>query len=132
MVILVQYTRKVTVVFTSNKSINAVNNMMSNQLEGKIDTAIETEFNIDITGLVIEHCNRAIESVNVNNQFEIYPKTFISGDFDGTIEEFDLRVDNILDSFKTIVGDEVNAFGGTIRPVNGWHIHRPTGNGDEN
>jgi len=129
MVILDQYNRKLVATFTSNKSVNAVQNMVRNQIEPKIDTGINNEFGADITGLVIEHKNKVIDQGN--DTFQIYPKTLVSGDFNGTLAQFELRVDTLIDSLKTEYGNEISAFGGTL-VLNGFHVHRSTGNSDEN
>ena len=106
--------------------------MVSNKIEPRIDTAINNEFATDITNLVIEH--RDIDK-NVtdqgNNTFEIYPKTFVSGIFNGTIDQFETRVDTLIEQEKILLGDEVNAFGGTI-VLDGFHVHRSTGSSNEN
>lgn len=124
-----QYNRKVVATFTSNKSINAVKNMVNNKIEPKIDLGITNEFGADLTNLVINHHSKVTDQGN--NMYEIYPKTIVSGDFNGTIEQFELRVDNIANAFKTLIGDEINIFGGTLK-LNGFHVHRTTGDTDEN
>ena len=132
MITLNQYNRKIVLTFTSNKSINAVRNMVKNKIEPRIDTAINNEFGADITNLVIEHreADRAVTDQG-NNTFEIYPKTFVSGTFNGTIDQFETRVDTLIEQEKTALGDEISAFGGTIT-LNGFHVHRSTGSSDEN
>lgn len=132
-IILNQHNRKVVATCTSNKSLNAVQNMVRNQIEPKIDTAIQNEFGADITNLVIQHRDytRSVTTTSNNNEFEIYPKTLVSGEFNGTLEQFELRVDNIVNAFKILIGDEINIFGGTL-VLNGFHIHRTTGSSDEN
>ena len=129
MITLNQYTRKIVVTFTSNKSINAVKNMVENKIVPKIDTALNNEFANDITNLVILHKNQVIE--NQQNTFQIYPKTIISGNFNGTIDEFENRVHNLINQFKIELGNEIQVFGGTII-LDGFHIHRTTGDTDEN
>lgn len=129
MITLNQYNRKIVVTFTSNKSINAVRNMTRNKIVPKIDAAINNEFGADLTNLVIEHKNHITEPEP--NTFGIYPKTIVSGDFNGTLQDFELRVDNLINQFKIELGNEVQAFGGTII-LNGFHIHRTTGSTDEN
>ena len=129
MITLNQYYRKIVVTFTSNKSINAVRNMVKNKIEPKIDQALINEFGGDMTNLVIEHKNKVTEFES--NKFEIYPKTVISGDFNGTLQVFELRIDALINQLKTELGNEIQVFGGTII-LNGFHIHRTTGSSDEN
>ena len=132
MITLNQFNRKIVVTFTSNKSINAVINMTRNKIEPRIDTAINNEFGADITNLVIEHglADRYITDQG-NNTFGIYPKTFVSGTFNGTINQFKTRVDALIEQEKILLGDEVSAFGGTII-LDGFHVHRSTGSSNEN
>jgi len=133
MITLDQCHRKIVVTFTSNKSINAVRNMTRTKIEPKIDTAINNEFGTDITNLVIQHISVVKEVPDVGpNTFQIYPKTLVSGTFNGTEEQFETRVDFLINDAKTVLGDEVGAFGGTII-FNGYHVHRFIGgDGDEN
>lgn len=131
MITLDQYNRKIVITFTTNKPINQVRNMVKNKIEPAIDFAISNEFGADLTNLVIKHrdVNRSVVELG-NNTFEIYPKTAISGTFNGTQNEFELRIDKLINQAKTALGNNVNVFGGIV-VSKGFHVHRSTGRMNE-
>lgn len=126
--VLDRYYRKIVVYINSTATLAQVKNFVTNKIETKFTTGITNQLGPDITGLVIEHDSRVTEILP--GVFEVYPKTFVSGTYSGTQEEFEDKVDTMINNAKSNFKTEILATGATIR-AKGFHMHRVAGSSNE-
>ena len=123
MVTLNQRTLKIVISFTSNRSQQQITNYLTNTvwpaLETKIDTKMDNNFDPGWTKGISLRVNEISP-----NEWEVYPKLWISGDTNLTGAQLKTGVSDLLADLKVTLKAEFESQGATNVE---FHIHYQDG-----